>query len=72
MAVKVTLPQMGEGVTDATVTKWLKQEGEQVKEYDPLVEVNTDKVDTEIPSPASGTILRILQAEGAVVPVNAT
>jgi 2-oxoglutarate dehydrogenase E2 component (dihydrolipoamide succinyltransferase) len=63
---------MGEGVTDATVTKWLKQEGEQVKEYDPLVEVNTDKVDTEIPSPASGTILRILQAEGAVVPVNAT
>ncbi len=72
MAVKVTLPQMGEGVTDATVTKWLKQEGEQVKEYDPLVEVNTDKVDTEIPSPASGTILKILQAEGAVVPVNAT
>lgn len=72
MAVKVTLPQMGEGVTDATVTKWIKKEGEQVKEYDPLVEVNTDKVDTEIPSPASGTILKILQAEGAVVPVNAT
>jgi len=71
MAVKVTLPQMGEGVTDATVTKWIKKEGEQVKEYDPLVEVNTDKVDTEIPSPASGTILKILQAEGAVVPVNA-
>ena len=61
---------MGEGVTDATVTKWLKKEGDQVKEYDPLVEVNTDKVDTEIPSPASGTILKILQAEGAVVPVN--
>lgn len=72
MAVKVTLPQMGEGVTDATVTKWIKKEGEQVKEYDPLVEINTDKVDTEIPSPASGTILKILQAEGAVVPVNAT
>jgi 2-oxoglutarate dehydrogenase E2 component (dihydrolipoamide succinyltransferase) len=61
---------MGEGVTDATITKWLKKEGEQVSEYDPLVEVNTDKVDTEIPSPASGTILKILQAEGAVVPVN--
>lgn len=70
MAVKVLLPQMGEGVTDATVTKWLKKEGDSVKEYDPLVEVNTDKVDTEIPSPASGTILKILQAEGAVVPVN--
>jgi 2-oxoglutarate dehydrogenase E2 component (dihydrolipoamide succinyltransferase) len=61
---------MGEGVTDATVTKWLKKEGDSVNEYDPLVEVNTDKVDTEIPSPASGTILKILQAEGAVVPVN--
>lgn len=70
MAVKVTLPQMGEGVTDATVTKWLKKEGDSVKEYDPLVEVNTDKVDTEIPSPASGTILKILQAEGTLVPVN--
>lgn len=70
MAVKVTLPQMGEGVIEATVTRWLKKEGDQVKEYDPLVEVNTDKVDTEIPSPTKGTILKIVQAEGSTVPVD--
>ncbi len=70
MAIKVTLPQMGEGVIEATVMRWLKQEGDQVKEYDPLVEVNTDKVDTEIPSPTKGTILKIVQAEGSTVPVN--
>jgi 2-oxoglutarate dehydrogenase E2 component (dihydrolipoamide succinyltransferase) len=61
---------MGEGVTEAIVTQWLKQEGDQVKEYDPLVEINTDKVDTEVPSPVSGTILKILQPEGATVPVD--
>jgi 2-oxoglutarate dehydrogenase E2 component (dihydrolipoamide succinyltransferase) len=61
---------MGEGVIEATVTRWLKKEGDQVKEYDPLVEVNTDKVDTEIPSPTKGTILKIVQAEGSTVPVN--
>lgn len=70
MATKVILPQMGEGVTEATITSWLKKEGEQVKEYDPLVEVNTDKVDTEVPSPVSGTVLKILQPEGATVPVD--
>lgn len=72
MAVKVTLPQTGEGVIEATVTKWLKKEGDQVKEYDPLVEINTDKVDTEIPSPASGVVLKILTAEGVAAPVNST
>ncbi|MCW5876453.1 MAG: 2-oxo acid dehydrogenase subunit E2 [Anaerolineales bacterium] len=71
MAVKVTLPQMGEGVIEATVTRWLKREGDEVKEYDPLVEVNTDKVDTEIPSPASGTVLKVVVDEGATAPVNA-
>lgn len=70
MPTKVTLPQMGEGVIEATVTRWLKKEGDQVKEYDPLVEVNTDKVDTEIPSPTKGTILKIVQSEGSTVPVN--
>jgi pyruvate dehydrogenase E2 component (dihydrolipoamide acetyltransferase) len=70
MAVKVTLPQMGEGVVEATVTKWLKREGDEVKEYDPLVEVNTDKVDTEIPSPVSGTVLKIVAVEGNAAPVN--
>ena len=70
MATKVTLPQMGEGVIEATVTKWLKHEGDEVNEYDPLVEVNTDKVDTEIPSPVKGTILKIVQSEGNTIPVN--
>ena len=70
MATKVTLPQMGEGVIEATVTKWLKNEGDEVKEYDPLVEVNTDKVDTEIPSPTSGTVLKVLIGEGSTAPVN--
>ena len=70
MATKVTLPQMGEGVTDATITKWLKNVGDQVKQYDPLVEVNTDKVDTEIPSPVNGIVLQVLHHEGSVVPVD--
>lgn len=72
MATKVTLPQTGEGVIEATVTKWLKKEGDQVKEYDPLVEINTDKVDTEVPSPASGVVLKILTQEGVAAPVNST
>jgi 2-oxoglutarate dehydrogenase E2 component (dihydrolipoamide succinyltransferase) len=70
MATQVTMPEMGEGVTDATVMRWLKQEGERVEQYEPLVEVNTDKVDTEVPSPVSGTILRILPAPDTVVAVN--
>ena len=70
MPTKVTLPQTGEGVIEATVTRWLKKEGDEVKEYDPLVEINTDKVDTEIPSPTSGTVLKILVGEGNTAPVN--
>lgn len=70
MPTKVVLPQTGEGVIEATVTRWLKKEGDEVKEYDPLVEINTDKVDTEIPSPTAGTVLKILVAEGNTTPVN--
>lgn len=70
MATKVILPQTGEGVIEATVTRWLKKEGDEIKEYDPLVEINTDKVDTEIPSPIGGTVLKILVAEGSTAPVN--
>jgi pyruvate/2-oxoglutarate dehydrogenase complex dihydrolipoamide acyltransferase (E2) component len=70
MPTKVALPEMGEGVTDATVTQWLKKEGDQVKKYEPLVEVNTDKVDTEIPSPADGVVLKIVQPADTVVAVN--
>jgi len=64
MATKVFVPLLGEGVEEVTVIKWLKKEGDTVNELEPLLEVNTDKVDTEIPAPASGTILKILAEEG--------
>ncbi len=64
MATKVLVPLLGEGVEEVTVTKWLKREGDSIKELEPLLEVNTDKVDTEIPAPASGTILKIVAQEG--------
>jgi 2-oxoglutarate dehydrogenase E2 component (dihydrolipoamide succinyltransferase) len=64
MATKVFVPRLGEGVDEVTVTKWLKQEGDSVNELEPLLEVNTDKVDTEIPAPATGTILKIITQEG--------
>jgi len=71
MATKVLVPLLGEGVEEVTVTKWLKQEGDSVNELEPLLEVNTDKVDTEIPAPASGTILKILAEEGVPAKVGA-
>jgi 2-oxoisovalerate dehydrogenase E2 component (dihydrolipoyl transacylase) len=64
MATKVLVPLLGEGVEEVTVTKWLKKEGDSVNELEPLLEVNTDKVDTEIPAPATGTILKIMAEEG--------
>jgi len=64
MATKVLVPLLGEGVEEVTVIKWLRQEGDTVKELEPLLEVNTDKVDTEIPAPASGTVLKIFAQEG--------
>jgi pyruvate/2-oxoglutarate dehydrogenase complex dihydrolipoamide acyltransferase (E2) component len=67
MPTKVIMPQLGESVVEGTVTKWLRQEGEQIEEFESLLEVNTDKVDTEIPSPASGTLLKVLVPEGETV-----
>ena len=64
MATQVLVPRLGESVEEVTITKWLKKEGDPVKELEPLLEVNTDKVDTEIPSPAGGTLLKILIPEG--------
>src|SRR5918994_4784139 len=69
MATSVTLPALGESVTEGTVTRWLKQPGEEVQADEPLLEVSTDKVDTEIPSPASGTLLEIKVAEDETVEV---
>ena len=64
MATKVLVPLLGEGVEEVTVIKWLKKVGDSVNELEPLLEVNTDKVDTEIPAPASGTVLKIVAEEG--------
>ncbi len=69
---EVLLPSMGEGVAEATVVKWLKKAGESVNKDEPLLEVSTDKVDTEIPAPASGTLLKTTALEGATVEVNQT
>jgi pyruvate dehydrogenase E2 component (dihydrolipoamide acetyltransferase) len=71
MPTSVTMPALGESVTEGTVTRWLKQEGEQVEADEPLLEVSTDKVDTEIPSPAAGVLTKILVAEDETVEVGA-
>ncbi|WP_314222704.1 2-oxoglutarate dehydrogenase, E2 component, dihydrolipoamide succinyltransferase [Streptomyces zaehneri] len=71
MAVSVTLPALGESVTEGTVTRWLKAEGERVEADEPLLEVSTDKVDTEIPSPAAGILASIKVAEDETVEVGA-
>jgi pyruvate dehydrogenase E2 component (dihydrolipoyllysine-residue acetyltransferase) len=68
-AVDVVMPQMGVSVSEGTITKWLKQEGEQVEADEPLLEISTDKIDTEVPSPASGTLTQILVQEGETVEV---
>ena len=70
-ATEVTLPELGESVTEGTVSRWLKQIGESVKTDEPLLEVSTDKVDTEIPSPAAGTLLEIRVQEDETVEVGA-
>lgn len=67
MSTQVIMPQLGESVVEGTVSKWLKAEGQPIKEFDALLEVNTDKVDTEIPAPASGILLKVFIAEGQTV-----
>lgn len=68
---KVTMPQLGESVAEGTIGKWLKGVGDRVEKYEPLVEVITDKVNAEVPSPFAGTLAAILVPEGATVPNNA-
>ena len=65
------MPALGESVTEGTVTRWLKAEGDQVEVDEPLLEVSTDKVDTEIPSPVAGTVSKLLVGEDETVPVGA-
>lgn len=67
MPTKVIMPQLGESVVEGTVSRWLKQEGDTVAEYEPLLEVSTDKVDSEIPAPGSGVVLKIYVPAGQTV-----
>src|SRR6476620_8237626 len=71
MAYEFKLPDLGEGLTEGEVARWLVAEGDAIAEDDPLVEIQTDKATVEIPSPAAGTVLRILVGEGEVAPVGA-
>src|ERR1700685_1428458 len=66
----VVMPQMGESITEGTLTRWLKKTGEKVERDEPLFEISTDKVDTEIPSPVAGTLGEILVQEGTTVGIN--
>ena len=70
MATKVIMPQMGESIFEGTITKWLKKVGENVARDEPLFEISTDKVDSEIPSPAAGVLSEILVPEGKTVQIN--
>ncbi len=70
--VEVVMPQMGVSVSEGTILRWLKQEGDTVAADEPLLEISTDKVDTEVPSPGSGIVQQILVAEGETVEVGTT
>src|SRR5579863_8830835 len=67
---EVVMPQMGESIVEGTLTKWLKKPGDHVERDEPLFEISTDKVDTEIPSPAAGTLSEIVVEEGKTVGIN--
>src|SRR5438309_7604796 len=69
MAFELKMPKLGESVTEGTIGKWLKQPGDKVNKYDLLVEVQTDKVNTEIPSPVAGTLKEVKVEEGQTVPI---
>src|SRR5262245_22048325 len=70
MPTDVIMPQMGESIFEGTITKWLKKPGDKVQRDEPLFEISTDKVDAEIPAPASGILKEIKVSEGATVQVN--
>ena len=65
----IKMPQLGETIVEGTILKWLKQEGETIERDEPLFEISTDKVDTEVPSSVGGTVTKILVQEGQTVPV---
>src|SRR5436190_15407419 len=70
MPTNIVMPQMGESIFEGTITKWLKKEGEFVKRDEPLFEISTDKIDTEIQSSVAGILKKIVMPEGSKVPIN--
>jgi len=72
MAFTLTMPEVGETVTEGTIERWLKQPGDKVEKYEPIVEINTDKVNVELPCPVTGTLTEILVREGETIPVGAS
>src|SRR6266545_3090216 len=71
MAFTLTMPEVGETVTEGTIERWLKKPGDKVEKYEAIVEINTDKVNVELPCPVSGTLTEILVKEGETIPVGA-
>src|ERR1700733_14729011 len=71
MPTEVIMPQMGESIFEGTITRWLKKPGDAVEKDEPLLEISTDKVDAEIPSPAAGVLTEIKAQEGSTVQINA-
>jgi len=71
MAIDIVVPTLGESVSDATIARWMKQAGEAVTQDEPIVELETDKVTLEVPSPVAGTLAEIISAEGSTVEVGA-
>ena len=71
MSEKILVPVLGESITEATVSKWLKKEGDQVEADEPIVELETDKVNLEVPSPVTGVLVEINSKDGSVVEVGA-
>ena len=67
---KVIMPQMGESIFEGTITKWLKSKGDKIQRDEPLFEISTDKIDSEIPAPAAGTLKEIIIPEGETVEIN--
>src|SRR5215467_13604448 len=70
MPTEIVMPQMGESIVEGTITKWLKKPGDKIQRDEPLFEISTDKVDAEIPAPASGVLSEIKVTEGTTVQVN--
>ena len=71
MSITIELPHVGESVVEGTIGKWLKKPGDKVKRYEPLVEIITDKVTMEVPSPVEGSVVRLLAEEGETLPMGA-